>query len=142
MDEGGDVGGADGILGMDDEVWDLEVIVDAVVEEGVKEFDYGCCFAVGVGTEVVVEGDECWVVVVSDVNALLDGTSDDGLSVFGDDGLEDVLWDEGGISLIVDEEEHGIVFLFVVLCVSLRLPDPAFGFGECSDEFIVAGPFD
>lgn len=41
MDEGGDVGGADGILGMDAEVWDLEVIVDAVVEEGVKEFDYG-----------------------------------------------------------------------------------------------------
>ena len=47
MDEGGDVGGADGIFGMDNEVWDLEVIVDAVVEEGVKEFDYGCCFTVG-----------------------------------------------------------------------------------------------
>ena len=138
MDEGGDVGGADGILGMDAEVWDWEVIVDAVVEEGVKEFDYGCCLTIGVGTEVMVEGDECWVVVVSDVNALLDGTSDDGLSVLRDDVLEDVLWDEGGIALVVDEEEHGIVFFRVLL----RFPDPAFGFGECSDEFIVAGPFD
>lgn len=86
----------------------------------------------------MVEGDECWVVVVSDVNALLDGTSDDGLSVLRDDVLEDVLWDEGGISFIVDEEEHGIVFFRVLL----RLLDPSFGFGECSDEFIVAGPFD
>lgn len=41
MDEGGDVVGSDRVLGMDAEVWDGEVIVDAVVEEGVKEFDYG-----------------------------------------------------------------------------------------------------
>ena len=121
MDEGGDVGGADGILGMDAEVWDWEVIVDAVVEEGVKEFDYGCCFAVGIGSEVMVEGDECWVSFVSDVNALLDGTSDDGLSVLRDDVLEDVLWDEGGISFVVDEEEHGIVLLCLSFCFSAAM---------------------
>lgn len=107
---------------MDAEVWDGEVIVDAVVEEGVEELDYGCCFTIDISSEVMVEGDECWVSFVSDVNTLLDGTGDDGLSVFGDDVLEVVVWDEGGISLIVDEEEHCVSFLVVDgLCVSAAL---------------------
>lgn len=121
MDEGVDVVGSDRVLGMDAEVWDGEVIVDAVVEEGVEELDYGCCFTIDISSEVMVEGDECWVSFVSDVNALLDGSSDDGLSVFGDDGLEVVLWDVGGISLIVDEEEHCVSFLVGCFCVSAAL---------------------
>lgn len=85
VDEGGDVVGSDGILGMDAEVWDGEVIVDAVVEERVKEFDYGCCITVDILSEVMVEGDECWVSFVCDINAFLDGSCDDWLSVFSDD---------------------------------------------------------